>query len=161
MTAALLGGAFLWLGVATPAQAHGMRVEFQASASAVVVECTYSNGDPADVEVLVYSPAEVGRIFQRLRTDIRGFASFVPDAAGTWRVVADDGMGHRTELDLSVGSDAVSVRAERRSTWRSAISLLGVPALLLAIWWAWHAKSGAAAGPQATVIRAPGWRSIR
>ena len=79
-----------------------MQAEIEPASRAAVVRCEYSSGEPADAEVLVYSPSEPARIYQRLRTDVRGRASFVPDAAGLWRVVVDDGLGHRTELEVSV-----------------------------------------------------------
>ena len=137
MTAALVGGTLVWLGFASAAQAHGLLAEVRASTPAVVVACAYTDGDPVDAEVLVYSPAEPGRIFQRLHTDIRGIASFVPDTAGTWRVVADDGMGHRTELELAVEAGAVTVVSSiksSRSVVRLALAVL-VLALVIVGWW--------------------------
>lgn len=135
MTAALLGGTLVWLGFASAAQAHGMLAEVRTSTPAVVVACAYMDGGPADAEVLVYSPAEPGRIFQRLRTDIRGLASFVPDTAGTWRVVADDGMGHRTELELAVEEGAVTMVSSSRPSWSVAHLALAVAALMIVGWW--------------------------
>ena len=135
MTAALVGGTLVWLGFATAAHAHGMLAKVRASTPAVVVACAYTDGDPVDAEVLVYSPAEPGRIFQRLRTDIRGLASFVPDSAGAWRVVADDGMGHRTELELAVEDGAVAVASDSRPSWSEVHLALAVAALMIAGWW--------------------------
>ncbi len=135
MTASLFASTLIWLCVAAVAHAHGMSAEVKASTDAVVVACAYSNGDPVDAEVLVYSPTEAGRIFQRLRTDIRGLVSFVPDSAGTWRVVADDGMGHRTELELAVEDGAVSMTGTRKPRWPVAFLLLLAAALPLAVWW--------------------------
>ena len=91
-----------WVCVPVGAQAHGMDATVESASRAVVLRFQYSSGEPADGEVLVYSPAEPARIYQRLRTDLRGRASFVPDVAGLWRVVADDGLGHRSEVDVSV-----------------------------------------------------------
>ena len=122
------------MALAASAQAHGIKAEIQGSARAVVVVCSYSNGDPVDAEVAVYSPVETTRIFQRMRTDVRGFASFVPDAPGAWRVVADDGMGHRTELELTVGDDGVVASAAGGATYRSAVVAAAL-ALALGIWW--------------------------
>ena len=135
MTAVLLSGTLTWFGAAPVALAHGMKAELKESTAAVVVACVYSSGDPADAEVLVYSPVEQGRIFQRLRTDIRGLASFVPDSPGTWRVVADDGMGHRTELELEVGDGEVSVTATGSSSWSAALAALALVAVMALAWW--------------------------
>lgn len=135
MTVALVGGTLVWLGFASAAHAHGLLAEVRASTPAVVVACAYTDGDPVDAEVLVYSPAEPGRIFQRLHTDIRGLASFVPDTAGTWRVVADDGMGHRTELELAVEEGAVTLVSSSRPSWSVAHLALAVAALMVVGWW--------------------------
>lgn len=114
-------------------QAHGMLAELRASTDAVVVACFYGGGDAADAEVLVYSPAEPGRIFQTQRTDIRGFASFVPDTAGTWRVVVDDGMGHRTELEVVIGEGEEAEALPRGMPWRTVI--LAIAVLGLGVAW--------------------------
>lgn len=107
----------------------------EASAGAVVVRCVFTSGEPADAEVLVYSPTEPDRIFQTLRTDLRGFASFVPDAPGDWRVVADDGMGHRTFLDVPV--TATGAPAPATGSWRPPLLRYLGAAALLALFAAW------------------------
>lgn len=107
----------------------------EASAGAVVVRCVFTSGEPADAEVLVYSPTEPDRIFQMLRTDLRGFASFVPDAPGDWRVVADDGMGHRTFLDVPV--TATGAPATANGSWRPPLLRYLGAAALLALFAAW------------------------
>ena len=113
-----------------------MEASVEPSSRAVVVRCLYSSGEPADAEVLVYSPTEPARIYQRLRTDLRGRASFVPDAAGLWRVVADDGLGHRTDVDVSV--DAAGAAAGGRAGSGFAVRDLVVASLVgcaLVAWW--------------------------
>ena len=113
-----------------------MEASVEPSSRAVVVRCLYSSGEPADAEVLVYSPTEPARIYQRLRTDLRGRASFVPDAAGLWRVVADDGLGHRADVDVSV--DAAGGAAGGPAGSGFAIRDLVVAALVgcaLVAWW--------------------------
>lgn len=140
MTVALVGGTLVWLGFASAAQAHGLLAEVRASTPAIVVACAYTDGDPVDAEVLIYSPAEPGRIFQRLHTDIRGLASFVPDTAGTWRVVADDGMGHRTELELAVEEGTVTVVSSSTPSWSVSHLALAVAALVIVGWWIRHAS---------------------
>lgn len=93
----------LWLCAPALMQAHGLAVEWEPAAGAVVLTCRYTSGDPADAEVLVYSPEDAEGIYQRLRTDVRGVAAFVPDAPGQWLVVVDDGLGHREAVDVPVG----------------------------------------------------------
>ena len=108
----------------------------ERSSEPVVVRCQFSDDGPADAEVLVYSPAEPNRIFQRLRTDLRGRASFVPDAAGLWRVVADDGLGHRTELEVRVDEAGSLEGAPDASgfVWRD-LATGGLIGCALAAWW--------------------------
>lgn len=120
--------------------AHGLQIDMESSSGAVVVRCVFTNGEPADAEVLVYSPTEPDRIFQMLRTDLRGFASFVPDAPGDWRVVADDGMGHRTFLDVPITELGVPVTA--KGAMRSQLlRYLGAAALLaLVAGWFWRTR---------------------
>ena len=109
-----------------------MDAELIPSDGAVVLACAYANGDGADAELLVHSPAEPGRIYQRLRTDLRGVASFVPDVAGTWRVIADDGMGHRAELEIEVTDTGVFLPSGKRRAWLGPA--LAAIALVLAAW---------------------------
>lgn len=110
----------------------------ESSAGAVVVRCVFTNGEPAEAEVLVYSPAEPDRIFQMLRTDLRGFASFVPDASGDWRVVADDGMGHRTFLDIPI-TEPGATPAAPGGLRSQLLRYLGAVALLaLVAAWLWR-----------------------
>ncbi len=125
-----------WMCMPVVALAHGMEASVEPSSRAVVVLCQYSSGEPADAEVLVYSPAEPARIYQRLRTDMRGRASFVPDTTGLWRVVLDDGLGHRTEVDVSV--DAAGEVTGRPPRTGLAVRDLVVAALVgsaLVAWW--------------------------
>lgn len=113
-----------------------MEAVVEPSSGAVVVRCQFSAGDPADAEVLVYSPAEPARIFQRLRTDLRGHASFVPDGPGLWRVVADDGLGHRTSLEIAVDEAGVPVSdtGPQRIQWRQIVTGVLI-ACALVLWW--------------------------
>lgn len=100
LTAPVLAGLLLLVPVSS--LAHGLVAEVQSSVHAVVVSCAYSGGGPAEAEVLVYSPREPGSLYQRQHTDLRGLASFVPDVPGVWRVVVDDGLGHRADLQVSI-----------------------------------------------------------
>ncbi len=125
----------LWLCAPLLAQAHGMQVAIDPSVQAVTVRCLYSSGEPADVEVQIYSPDGKDEAFQTMRTDPRGFASFVPDSTGTWLLVADDGMGHRVVLEIPVDDDGASP-APAGHSWSSLLRYLGaaVLAIVLAAW---------------------------
>ena len=124
----------LWILFPLVAEGHGLEAKVQVSARAIVIGCTYSNGDQADAEVLVYSPNEATRIFQRLQTDLRGNASFVPDTDGIWRVVVDDGMGHREELAVTV-KDSLPTAPVRESSFSLRSVLLALLVLAIAGWW--------------------------
>lgn len=82
----------------------------------------------------MYSPEDPGEAFQILRTDRRGRAAFLPDAAGEWRVVVDDGTGHRTELTVTVDSEGAAPVARRAgSAWTyRLLALAAAIALILA-----------------------------
>lgn len=134
----------LWLCLPVLVLAHGMRIDMESSAGAVVVRCVFTSGEPAEAEVLVYSPAEPDRIFQMLRTDLRGFASFVPDAPGDWRVVADDGMGHRTFLDVPI-TEPGAPAGEPDALRPLLLRYLGAAALLaLVAAWLWRTRRSTA-----------------
>ena len=101
----------------------------------MTVQCLYSNGEPADAEVEVYSPDAPDEAYQTLRTDPRGLASFVPDGAGTWLLVADDGMGHRVVHEVPVDIDSVPALPTEPSSSPSFRFLgLAVLAVALAAW---------------------------
>ncbi len=124
--------AALWLGVPLLAQAHGLQAQLELQAPVVALRCVYTDGEPADAEVLVYSPAEPNRSYQRQRTDVHGRATFVPDASGEWRVVVDDGMGHRTQLTVAVDDNGIA-RVPERDPWSGISGSLGLAALVLAL----------------------------
>ena len=112
-----------------------MRIEIESRSAAVILRCSYSSGEPADAAVSIYSPVENQRAFQTLRTDLRGVASFVPDTSGTWRIVADDGTGHRTVLDVPVSEsgarqNAASVDYSDLFRYLGAIML----AIVMGVW---------------------------
>ena len=125
------------LGLLLPAgaSAHGMTAELVPSDGAVSVKCSYTNGDPAEAEVLVKSPSNANSYFAILRTDPSGVAHFEPDVAGRWSLTADDGLGHRASLDFSVDADGVvrSVGGGAGSVVRYALLALACTGLLA--WW--------------------------
>ena len=89
-------------------RAHGLTAEIVSSDRSVIVKCAYTNGDPAQAEVLVHSPADATRYFAIIRTDHSGVAQFEPDVAGQWRLTVDDGLGHRASLRFTVDEDGAS-----------------------------------------------------
>ena len=83
---------------------HGIEVEFTMSNPAVLATCTYSGNEPvAGAECVLLKPNSVNsenEEFQRGHTDANGVFSFVPDVAGEWKMIVDDGQGHRNEVSL-------------------------------------------------------------
>ena len=123
------------LGLLLPAgaSAHGMTAELVPSDGAVSVKCSYTNGDPAEAEVLVKSPSNANSYFAILRTDPSGVAHFEPDVAGRWSLTADDGLGHRASLEFSVDADGVVRSVGAGAPVRYALLALACTGLLA--WW--------------------------
>ncbi len=87
--------------------AHGLGVGVEIADQTVIVRSRYADGAVPDADVRVYAPGEPDdRPFQSGRTDRGGVFSFVPNAAGAWRVFVDDGMGHYNEVEVTVGAVA-------------------------------------------------------
>lgn len=125
------------LGLLLPAgsSAHGLTAELVPADRAVTVKCAYTNGDPAEAEVLVKSPSDATSYFAIIRTDPSGVARFEPDVAGLWSLTADDGLGHRASLEFSVDGDGVvrSVDVGAGPLLRYALLALACTGLLA--WW--------------------------
>lgn len=80
---------------------HGIEVEFTKSTPAVVATCTYSGKEPVvGAECILFKPGSEDEEFQRGQTDANGVFSFIPDVAGKWKMIVDDGQGHREEASL-------------------------------------------------------------
>ena len=125
------------LGLLLPAgsSAHGLTAELIPAQPAVSVKCSYTNGDPAEAEVLVKSPSDATSYFAIIRTDPSGVARFEPDVAGRWSLTVDDGLGHRASLEFSVDGDGVvrSVEGGARPLVRYALLALACAGLVA--WW--------------------------
>ena len=98
----------------------------------MTVQCLYSNDEPADVEVQVYSPDAADEAFQTLRTDPSGLASFVPNRAGTWLLVVDDGLGHRVVHEIPVDVDGAPT-LPTEPPWSPSFRFLGAVVLVVAL----------------------------
>lgn len=87
----------------------------------------YSDGTPAAyAEVLVYAPGETEVEYQNGRTDAKGYFTFTPQKEGKWRVVMNDGMGHRTEVNLSYAKSVPASPAPTPSA-KTNQSSMGIP----------------------------------
>ncbi|MYB51781.1 MAG: DUF4198 domain-containing protein [Acidobacteriia bacterium] len=125
------------LGLLLPAgsSAHGLTAELVPLDGAVSVKCSYTNGDPAEAEVLVKYPSDANSYFAILRTDPSGVAHFEPDVAGRWSLTVDDGLGHRASLEFSVDGDGVVRKVEGGAGWLARYALLALACTGLLAWW--------------------------
>lgn len=71
---------------------------------AVSVKFQYSGGDPMSyASVLVFGPhSDPDLEYQNGRTDTKGKFAFIPDRAGLWKVIAEDGTGHKGVLSIQI-----------------------------------------------------------
>ncbi|MFP4086511.1 MAG: hypothetical protein ACLFUL_06930 [Desulfobacteraceae bacterium] len=96
------------------AGAHGTDWRLVEGASVTAVAFHYSDGEPmAYAEILVFSPQDPKVEHQNGRTDKYGKFAFCPDMAGTWRITANDGMGHLCEATVEVAREEASGKAGR------------------------------------------------
>lgn len=86
-----------------PAFAHGAGYRLIDDAKAVAVSFFYADGQPMSyAETLVFGPEDQEIEYQNGRTDQQGRFAFYPETPGTWRLVVNDGMGHRAEGIITV-----------------------------------------------------------
>lgn len=96
------------------ARAHGTDYSLVEGATLTAVAFYYSDGEPmAYAEVLVFSPQDPKVEHQNGRTDKHGKFAFCPDTPGTWRINANDGMGHLCQATVEVGQGEAPGKADR------------------------------------------------
>lgn len=120
-------------------QAHELELKVERQPGAVAVRFGYGPRDPAKAApVSVFSPADAAAPFQTGQTDQQGVFVFAPDRPGIWRVVADDGEGHREEARITVAEDG-AIQFDDHSHSRANIFVTGVSLLVgitgIALWW--------------------------
>lgn len=81
---------------------YGHGASGEVSSGGIVVAARYDTGEPMSYAKVKISAPGAEVIFQSGRTDRNGRFCFFPDAAGDWKVVVDDGIGHRLELIVPV-----------------------------------------------------------
>lgn len=119
--------ALIVLVVASVARAHDLVVEAEAEGRSVVARASYDGADPAGrAGFEIYSPGTASP-YQSGVTDPSGWFAFVPAAPGVWRLVVDDGYGHRAEA-LVEWSNGGAAAADSRAPagvagrWRDALT---------------------------------------
>lgn len=86
-----------------PALAHGIDYRLIDDTRAVAVSFFYTDGQPMSyAETMVFGPENTDIEYQNGRTDQQGRFAFYPETPGAWRVVVNDGMGHRAEGIITV-----------------------------------------------------------
>ena len=80
-------------------QAHKLEVSLTQQPPVVVVIAGFSGHHHglSGGDVFIYAPGEAEKAFQTGKTDGKGKFAFIPTKAGEWKVVVDDGTGHRSE----------------------------------------------------------------
>lgn len=88
--------------VSAPTFAHGLNLSVTAYEQAVAGRASFADGSPiAEVPVELHA-AE--RSLARSRTDTEGrFAFPAPPAPGVYRIIVDDGLGHRAAVRIEIG----------------------------------------------------------
>jgi len=123
-----------------PLFGHG--VEARRIEGGMGLQAVFSDGEPmAFAEVTVTAPD--GEIYQEGITDRAGQFLFRPDTAGAWTLTADDGLGHRVTLDLTVDEEGgVEVAPQRRSPGRLSGAVTGISLVfgLFGVWALWRAS---------------------
>jgi len=115
---------FIFVSSAGLLQAHKLEVTLTQHTPVLLVEAGYSGHHHglSAADVFIYAPGEAEKIFQTGKTDEAGKFAFIPTKAGEWRVVVDDGTGHRSEKALSLGDDFF--RGEKAPPSRAQIPVL-------------------------------------
>jgi hypothetical protein len=81
---------------------HGIAIEVLRESPFITVQPRYSEGQHAPgISVTVLAPGEE-KPFQKGISDFAGRFVFIPDRAGEWKVIADDGRGHHSEKTILI-----------------------------------------------------------
>ncbi|MFH1057747.1 MAG: hypothetical protein V1797_03575 [Pseudomonadota bacterium] len=126
---ALMAGLLWLLLLPAPAQGHGIELS-AGRGEAAWARGEYSGGEPMSfVKARVLGPD--GQTHQVGNTDAQGRFAWLPDRDGPWRVVLDDGQGHRGEAALEWRADVV---AAPTAAAPPAEGLNGQPLWVRAVW---------------------------
>jgi nickel transport protein len=116
------------------AHAHALRgVE---TPGAMAVSFTYGDHEPAaDTDVTVLAPGNDDPFFEGF-TDAHGVFAFKPTSPGNWRVVMDDGLGHRAVVHVSV-DEQLNATVEQHTHTIGILSGLGWLFGVFGLWALW------------------------
>jgi nickel transport protein len=114
--------------------AHGTRHRLITESSAVTVEFFFSDNEPMSyAEVFVFGPHDLKLEYQNGRTDQKGRFSFYPTVPGSWRVEANDGMGHKEVGIIEVLKEITDEATSKNISAMDANKSAGQSVLLKAI----------------------------
>ncbi|GHT56104.1 hypothetical protein FACS1894109_04130 [Spirochaetia bacterium] len=98
--------------------AHGVDIsDVTGQAGVRTVRFGYTDGEyMLFAKVKVYAPSAPDATVQESMTDQDGYFSFVPFEKGDWRLTAEDGMGHKGEIVITVADEAAPGAADVPNT---------------------------------------------
>jgi nickel transport protein len=146
MKALLLCALLITSGV-LPAAVFGHGVEIADTTGSVALRTArfmYSTGEPMlFAKIKVYAPSRPDTPAQESIADLNGYFSFVPYESGDWRLTAEDGMGHRGDITITVADATEPAGAARNAvpaaaTLRTPVATLLGLSLILNIFALWH-----------------------
>lgn len=96
-----------------PAVAHGVHVDFIIKSPYINVKAYFSKKSPlGNSDITIYSPGS-DTPFQTGVSDPQGNFVFMPDKSGIWKVIADDGLGHKRNAEVVVNDSFFSDEENR------------------------------------------------
>lgn len=101
---------FLIMALMLSSRLHAHGVTSKIDTGGIVVSAMYDTGEAMDYSRVTISAPGANLKFQSGRTDRNGRFCFFPDISGNWKVVVDDEMGHRLEVNVTV-DQAMVLRA--------------------------------------------------
>ena len=105
---------FLIMAFMLPSLLHAHGVTSKIDTGGIVVSAMYDTGEAMDYARVTISAPGANLKFQSGRTDRNGRFCFFPDVSGDWKVVVDDEMGHRLEVNVTV-DEAMVLQATREN----------------------------------------------
>ena len=105
---------FLAMIFLSPPTLYGHAPSGEVGSGGIVVTTRYDTGEPMSYAKVKISAPGADVIFQSGRTDRNGRFCFFPDAPGDWKVVVDDGIGHRLEMTVPV-SEPLGLKSQQQN----------------------------------------------
>lgn len=90
------------LAILFPGLLHAHGVQGTVRNGGIIVMAQYDSSEAMSYARVSIAAPDTKLPFQSGRTDRNGSFCFFPDTAGEWKVVVDDEMGHRLEVNIPV-----------------------------------------------------------